>query len=145
VDHQMRVALLDGRVAVMPVASVEGASAAAISDPGRQTGIGDIVELEPGEVLTRHRDGRVTVKQDNDPEVELAWRHGKIVFRDESLGEAVRRINRYSPVQLQITDPALLSLKVSGMFEVGASHAFSEAVQASLRVYAAYFHAGLVP
>ena len=47
------------------------------------------------------------------------WREGKVIFRTEQLGDAVRRINRYSQIQIEIDDLSLASRPISGVFETG--------------------------
>lgn len=45
-----------------------------------------------------------------------AWRTGRLVFRETSLEEVVRQINRYHARQVVLADTRLGSLKVSGEF-----------------------------
>jgi transmembrane sensor len=96
------------------------------------------IELIAGEELRFARDGHATVTPKADIEAATAWREGKVIFHSEPLGEAVRRLNRYSTVQLQIDGDALANLSVSGVFEAGDTRAFAEAVQAYLPVTVDY-------
>jgi transmembrane sensor len=81
-------------------------------------------------------DGAATVVPKADIEAATAWRQGKVIFRDQTLAEAVHRLNRYSRQQVVVDDPALAQMKVSGVFDSGDAQAFAEAMQAYLPVAA---------
>lgn len=49
-------------------------------------------------------------------ENKLAWLEDRIVFDNVPLVEAITQVNRYSSLPLQITDPELTNLHVSGAF-----------------------------
>lgn len=134
VDQQVRVAMVEGRVAVlsqdpMRLAKVPGADTRSSSDllP---------IELSAGEALQVRTDGAATVLPKADIEAATAWRQGKVIFRDQTLAEAVHRLNRYSHTQVVIDDPALAQMRVSGVFGSGDAQAFAEAMQAYLPVIA---------
>jgi transmembrane sensor len=122
-DQTVHVAMMEGKVAV-----VTGSIVAAPNT----------IEIITGEELRFTRDGHATVTPKADIEAATAWREGKVIFHSEPLGEAVRRLNRYSKVQLQIDGAELSNLSVSGVFETGDSRAFADAVQAYLPVTADY-------
>jgi transmembrane sensor len=131
VDQEVRVALLEGRVAVSSTAPEQ----APVSRP---------IELNAGEALRVAENGVTTVIPKADLEAATAWRQGKVIFHAEPLGEAIRRLNRYSKLQLVIDDAALATLRVSGVFEAGDSQAFAEAIEAYLPVSAEYAEPGVV-
>jgi transmembrane sensor len=94
--------------------------------------------LTVGEALHVRSDGRANLIPKVDLDALSAWRHGEIVFHDEPLDDAVRRMNRYSRLQIKIDDPALAQLRFSGVFEAGDSRAFVDAIQSYLPVDARY-------
>lgn len=155
VDRQMHVAMLEGRVAVIPQTSLQqmerlkadernpARPAHEIVAQGSDRGNGTI-ELVAGEEMRVRRDGHASVNPKADLEAATAWRQGKAIFRSEPLGEAVRRVNRYSRLQLEIDDPTLAQLKVSGVFEAGDAQAFAEAVESYLPVVADYSDSGAI-
>lgn len=63
-----------------------------------------------------------------DPEQNTSWRHGQIIFDNTRLADAVAELNRYSQVKLQLADPALADLRLSGAFETGHPRLFLEAL-----------------
>jgi transmembrane sensor len=86
------------------------------------------IELSAGEEL-RVAWGGHTIVARADIESATAWREGKVIFRGERLDEAVRRLNRYSRLQIQIEGEALAVREISGVFEAGDTQGFVNAVQ----------------
>ena len=62
-----------------------------------------VVKVDPVEVATR-----------------LSWRHGNLIFRGESLAEAMAEISRYTDITFEIADnDKLKKVQVAGMFKTG--------------------------
>lgn len=135
VDREMQVAMLEGKVAVLPSQTSIATSHAPPREASRSD---DVIELTAGEGMQIRQDGRATVDRKADLEAATAWRQGKVIFRDEALSDAIRRLNRYSRLQLVIEDSSLAQLKVSGVFEAGDAPGFAEAVQSYLPLVADY-------
>jgi transmembrane sensor len=131
VDRQVRVAMVEGKVAVL---SRDPSVISAAKDP--KSGNPSSIELSAGEALAVRADGASTIVAKADLEAATAWRQGKVIFRDQSLADAVHRLNRYSRQQVVVDDPALAEMKVSGVFDSGDAQAFAEAMQAYLPVTA---------
>jgi transmembrane sensor len=131
VDQQVHVAMVEGRVAVL-TQEPSGST----SEVGPKSNSQSAIELSAGEALSVRPDGASTVLPKADIEAATAWRQGKVIFRDQTLAEAVHRLNRYSRQQVVVDDPALAQMKVSGVFESGDAQAFAEAMQAYLPVVA---------
>jgi transmembrane sensor len=140
VDSQVRVAMVEGRVAVL---SQDQSGSAVAPEGGSKSSIPSPIELSAGEALQVRADGAATVLTKADIEAATAWRQGKVIFRDQTLAEAVHRLNRYSRQQVIVDDTALAQMKVSGVFDSGDAQAFAEAMQAYLPV-AADFSGGSV-
>ncbi|MFT7528353.1 MAG: transmembrane sensor [Arenicella sp.] len=64
-------------------------------------------------------DDAVTLSASDDVEDQLAWRNGRIVFTGETLAQVVKEINRYTPIEFRIIDPAIASISVGGFFKTG--------------------------
>jgi transmembrane sensor len=77
-------------------------------------------------------------------EAATAWREGKVIFRSEPLGEAVRRLNRYSRTKLEVDGGDLSNMSVSGVFDASDSRAFADVVQSYLPVTADYSKADVI-
>jgi transmembrane sensor len=48
---------------------------------------------------------------------KLAWQQGSLIFRGESLQEAIAEISRYTEQQLVIVDPAINNIPIGGLFK----------------------------
>jgi transmembrane sensor len=48
---------------------------------------------------------------------DLAWQQGNIIFRGESLGEAMQEISRYTNYQFDFSDEDIKRLKIAGRFK----------------------------
>jgi transmembrane sensor len=131
IDREVQVAMVEGKVAVLTRDERPGAAIADPKDP-----VPESVELSAGQGLQVSRDGSAAVLPKADLEAATAWRQGKVIFRAESLADAVRRLNRYSRQQVVIDDPALAGMRVNGVFDSGDAQAFAEAMQAYLPVTA---------
>lgn len=119
------------------------AQPSAAENASTRAGDDGVIELIAGEGLRVRADGQATLIPQVDLEAAIAWRQGRVIFRSEPLGEAVRRLNRYSQLQLEV-DEALAALRVSGVFETGDTAAFAEAVQSYLPVAADYSEQGVI-
>ena len=131
IDSQVNVAMVEGRVAVL-----DQWGSATVPAPGSKSSIPSPLELSAGEALAVRADGASTVLPKADIEAATAWRQGRVIFRDQTLAEAVHRLNRYSRQQVVVDDQALAQMKVSGVFDSGDAQAFTEAMQAYLPVAA---------
>jgi transmembrane sensor len=64
----------------------------------------------------------------------LAWQTGQAIFENETLAQAVAEMNRYSSVNLELADPAIGKLRLSGVYRVGDIAAFAYSVSHLLPV-----------
>lgn len=131
-DREIRVAMLEGRVAV--VAQRGDATLKAANDQPPDSPI----ELSAGEALRVDPKGEATITPKADIEVATAWRAGRVIFRKETLREAVRRLNRYSHLQIQIADDALAAKHINGVFDEGDTRGFLNTIEQYLPVTAEY-------
>ncbi len=123
------VTLLEGRVAID-----EDAVHAAVGSPRS----GDEASSNAGPVPpTVLRAGEQLIARPDEPQqvvpvdVEriVGWREGRLVFRDDPLGEAVKEINRYSTRKLFIDDERLEGIQIGGVFKAGSTESFVAAVE----------------
>jgi transmembrane sensor len=92
------------------------------------------ISLKAGEQLVVSRNVQPAIVP-ADLQVVTAWEAGHLVFRDEPLGTAVARVNRYSPHPVLI-DPSIASIRISGVFNAGDTGSFVSAVTSYLPVQA---------
>lgn len=73
-------------------------------------------------------------RQPQEVERKLAWREGKLVFNNQTLGEAVADFNRYSQKKIVIVDPQLRSKKLVGQYQIDAPELFARDISTFLDV-----------
>lgn len=74
--------------------------------------------LTPGQSVTIVGNA-AEVKHDLDSEALLSWRQGVLVFQGESLAEAIKEIDRYTPLTFTIMDETVANVSVGGFFKTG--------------------------
>jgi transmembrane sensor len=78
------------------------------------------VTVSAGEELILGENGaEITPVSPEEIEVKLSWRNGDLIFRGESLEEAVREVGRYTSVEFVILDEDLKKVRVAGWFKAG--------------------------
>lgn len=65
---------------------------------------------------------------------ELAWRFGAVDFSGEPLWKLVAALNRYNDVHIEIADPRLRKIRVSGHFNIRDVDSVLKALQASFGI-----------
>ena len=93
------VTVARGRVEVRPVASSK---------------TGQAFDLRPGQRLAIARSG-VARLSGVDPQEAMSWRAGRLVYRDAPLAEVVADLNRQFIQQIEVTDPTLARMPVTGV------------------------------
>ena len=123
---QVRVILYEGRVSVLAEKTADSARPVPIG-PGRRPA--DAV-LKPGGELVMADAAPVAELVSADLARSLSWEGGQLMFRDEPLGRAVERVNRYADRKLQLADASAGQVKISGIFTAGDTEAFVDGVTA---------------
>lgn len=98
-DGELAVTVAEGKVQVRP------ASASASAPP---------VMLVRGQKLAIDPAG-VTKLSTVDPQEAFSWRSGRLVYRDQPLSAVVADLNRQFPQQIEIGDPALADIRITGV------------------------------
>ena len=136
-EDRLTVTLVEGKVTVAAageaVTSLPAAtgSAASAQDPSSaassQSGAGPDITLAPGQRLTFADHERPKL---DHPELDrvTAWQHGQVILDHTPLADAVAEMNRYSDVALRIEEPEAGRAEVTGIFRVGDSENFAQAV-----------------
>lgn len=132
VADQMRVVLYEGHVAVLDGEGAKGRPPPLLKVDGAPTE----KALTPEHELVARVNSEAAMVMPADPARAGAWETGQLVFQDEPMGLAVERVNRYAREKLRIGDPAVASLRISGVFTSGDTRAFVDGVTAVLPVRA---------
>lgn len=115
-----RVAVVEGKVQVAPRA--EGQSAGEPSRNAAQILMPKPIALGPKESLdvdARGRAGKVT-RSTTVPATQraTAWMQRRIVLDNDRIDTAIAEFNRYNKLQMQVPDPELAALRISGVFSI---------------------------
>jgi transmembrane sensor len=103
----------DGVRVVVTAGAVRLSLATAPNDSGVVLGPQDRASVEP--------EGRVVVERTSATPDDLAWRQGRLVFRDAPLAKVRADIRRWYGIELQLADSSLASKHVSNPFTAGDS------------------------
>lgn len=98
--------------------------------------------LTPGERFAVAGDAAAMVTPVSS-EAATAWRRGQVIFNDTPLSAAIAELNRYGGPQIDVRDPRLGGLTVSGVFATNDTAEFAAAV-AALHGLAVERHAGRI-
>ena len=125
-QSSVRVTLIQGQVVIQEAqpASTPETPGAAVSP----------ISLKAGEELVLTRNVRPAIVT-TDLQVARAWESGRLLFRDEPLGDAVARVNRYTSHPVEI-DPSIAAIRFSGVFNAGDVSSFVSAVTSYFPVQA---------
>jgi transmembrane sensor len=115
-DDHLSVVLVEGHLAILP-----------LSSPPTAAALRSAPTLEAGQRLEFESPVRA-IKSRVRVDREEAWVTGRVVFESTRLDAAVAEINRYASRPIEVADPALGSLLISGTFSVDDSHRFAGAV-----------------
>lgn len=110
-----------------------GFALTAIDGTARVEGEGPARAVATGERVAAVAGGPARIDR---PEIEdlTAWQSGRLAFRDQTLAEAAREMNRYTTRPLVIADPAAAALRLSGVYRVGDPEAFARSLSLLLPV-----------
>ncbi len=131
--HSVAVTLVEGKVTVSPnqdISEVNPETPDALAPDGaasRFASRASTFALAPGQRLTFVRSA--APKLDTPPlDKVTAWQRGQVILDHTPLADAVAEMNRYSPIQLEIKDPQAATVQVTGVFRIGDSADFAQAV-----------------
>ena len=150
------VTVAEGRVAVVPTTAVIDYGLASKPEniqpqplSSKKTGPAQREVAAPGEgplfltanqQVTVRRSGSAEPVREVDSQRELAWAEGRLIFHNDDVGKVIAQFNRYNRVQLSVTDSALASRPVSGVFNASEPEAFIEFLQTVVPVDIARDH-----
>lgn len=106
---EVRVTLIEGHVVV-----VDEKSGARLTPSGAH----QQVELMAGEELIAPPQKPVHVEPANIKRV-VAWMNGQLIFDNEPLAQVAATVSRYTTAPIEIHDPKVGALRISGVFNTG--------------------------
>lgn len=85
-NNQIQTVLVEGRVTVINASATE------------------TEEMDPGELASFNKDNQQITKKRTDLEKYIAWKSGKLMFRDDSMSTVVEKLQRWYNVKIVIED-----------------------------------------
>lgn len=98
-------------------------------EAGQEAIIADVDDLDVG---LRHPIMKI---EDADVERKLSWRKGFLVFSGEPLEMVVDEISRYTTVRIEMSDPAVKSIRIGGQLPVGETNAMLDALESNFGLH----------
>src|SRR5690606_23612002 len=123
---RVQITMVEGTVKVEPLASLTDHSRVDLHAAATLPASLEPILLTAGQQLSLEAGG-VRVRK-TDAERVTSWRAGQVIFDNTRLIEAIDELNRYSERKIELADPALADLRLSGAFATGRTNVFVEAV-----------------
>jgi transmembrane sensor len=114
---EVRVVVTDGTVNLQG----EGSARLPVGSVAHTRGADILVQNEPVE----------------DLQALISWRDGHLTFRNNTLADAVAEFNRYNTRRIEIGDPKVGALRISGTFRPTNSEAFVRLLREGYAIHAA--------
>jgi transmembrane sensor len=122
-EHSFTVTLIEGRVAIEPLAGP------------------DLLPVAPVDAILLNAGQRLRVAANSPDAVDspaidkvTAWRHGQLIFEDTSIRDAAREFNRYGKRRLSIDASVSDTIRVGGVFRIGDPDSFAHAMSNAYRL-----------
>ena len=127
----VKVVLVEGKVRVEskahPPALTSGGAQPAAAGPAIAP-VQQATEMSAGSELVASNNADWRLRR-VDTARETSWLRRQIVFDDDTLGDIVAEMNRYTEHTMVVDDPGLARHRLSGIYTVGDLAAFSEALK----------------
>lgn len=83
-----------------------------------------VTQLVPGQLVRAIAGAGLSPAEPTDVASELAWRQGRVVFRNTPLSVAVSEMNRYLPQAIELDAKRVGAIRIAGMFSVDDPQSF---------------------
>jgi len=116
-DLEIELIVTDGKVLIGELTQEQSANEETLAIPvsGLAVSKGEVASLG---VIKRGAD-RVAPIDSQTIKQSLSWRQGNLVFKGETLAQAMSEVSRYTSVKFEIADEELKSMKIAGRFKTG--------------------------
>lgn len=119
-DSEVELIVTEGKVLVAERGDIRGdAGAKAGNDSFKPLPERSTVVSKGERVVLGASVEEIAKVSDSDISAQLSWRQGHLVFRGETLAEAVVELSRYTPVKFELADASLRDIRIGGRFKAG--------------------------
>ncbi len=95
---------------------------------------GETADLQAGTVLVAPMSGAFRLSK-ADPDADLAWRRGQLIFYERPIEEVVQEFARYTGVKVRFADAAARRTRISGAFRATDFKAFLRDIGALYNIH----------
>jgi transmembrane sensor len=95
---------------------------------------GETADLRAGTVLVAPLRGAFRLSK-ADPDADLSWRRGQLIFYERPIGEVVQEFARYTGVKVRFADEAASRTRISGAFRATDFKAFLRDIGALYHIH----------
>ena len=131
------VTVVEGRVELTGIDGASSRSDGVIGQVGQPETRGASVMVDAGQRFRLASAGavaEVVVQSPREMQRALSWQEGIHDFSETPLEDVIREVNRYSPLKVEIADPALRSIEFGGIFRIGDMQPLLHALETSYGV-----------
>lgn len=119
-DSEVELIVTEGKVLVAERGDIKGGMGAKAAGNAIKPLSDRSTVVSKGErVMLGASEEAIAKVSDADITAQLSWRQGNLVFRGETLAEAVVELGRYTPVKFQLVDARLADIRIGGRFKAG--------------------------
>ena len=76
-----------------------------------------ITEMKPGQKAVYKKGSQNIILNTVDPEKYISWIKGQLIFKDDSIKEVVKKLNRWFNVKIKIADPEISNYIYTATFQ----------------------------
>jgi transmembrane sensor len=88
------------------------------------------IDLRAGDQANIAPSGAVETRHDANLRKTTAWLQAQIVFDHESIAAVAAKFNRHNKIQIEVTDPRIASMPISGVFHTYDVQSFADFLNA---------------
>ena len=130
-DEQVELLVTDGKVLVAERIGAQ-AEPLMLEDVNLPSSSLAVVKGEKVDLSEQVAD--VVTLAEQDIAADLSWQHGNLVFRGESLEQAMREVSRYTAYNFEMSDDAVRQIQIAGLFKTGDVEGLLAALEQNFNV-----------
>lgn len=129
-DHEVELLVTHGKVLVAKNTTND------IDAVDSRKIVTNAIAVSGGEkIILGSQDEHVAKIAATDIAAELSWREGNLVFRGETLEQALQEISRYTAVEFEVNDDAVKAQRIAGLFKAGDVDGLLAALEHNFNIY----------
>ncbi len=74
----------------------------------------------------------------------MSWRQGNLIFRGETLEDAIAEVSRYTPVRFELADERLKDIRIGGLFKAGDVNGLLASLEENFKIESRWLDADRV-